>query len=140
MMPGNQADYFSEHQQGTLPGVLDIRWERVAADGVSGGFTVAAQHMAANGFLHAASVIALVDSACGYGCVTALPEGATGFTTIEIKANYLGTAKIGEAVTCAARLAHGGRNTQVWDAEAVNQTTGQTMALFRCTQMVLWPR
>ena len=140
MMNGNQADFFSERQQGTLPGVLDIRWERVAADGVSGGFTVQAQHMAANGFLHAASVIALVDSACGYGCVTALPEGASGFTTLEIKANYLGTARIGEQVTCVARLVHGGRNTQVWDSEAVNQTTGKTMALFRCTQMVLWPR
>ena len=140
MMVGNQADYFTERQQGGLPGVLDIRWQTVAADGVRGDFIVEAKHMAANGFLHAASVIALVDSACGYGCVTALPEGSSGFTTIEIKANYLGTARIGETVVCAARLAHGGRTTQVWDAEAVNQTTGKTMALFRCTQMVLWPR
>ena len=96
--------------------------------------------MAPNGFLHAASVIALVDSACGYACVASLPEGANGFTTIELKANYLGTAKAGEVVTCEARLAHGGRMTQVWDAEAVNATTGKTMALFRCTQMVLWPK
>ena len=140
MMPGNQADFFTERQMGTLPGLLEIQWQSVAADGVSGGFKVDAKHMAPNGFLHAASVIALVDSACGYGCVTALPDGASGFTTVEIKANYLGTAKIGDEVTCEARLVHGGRNTQVWDAEAVNQTTGKTMALFRCTQMVLWPR
>ena len=93
-----------------------------------------------NGFLHAASVIALVDSACGYACVASLPEGASGFTTIELKANYLGSAKEGEVVACTARLVHGGRMTQVWDAEAVNQTTGKTMALFRCTQMVLYPR
>ena len=39
-----------------------------------------------------------------------------------------------------ARLVHGGRMTQVWDAEAVNRTTGKTMALFRCTQMILHPR
>ncbi len=88
----------------------------------------------------AASVVALVDSACGYGCVTALPEGASGFTTIEIKTNYLASARTGETVTCEARLVHSGRTTQVWDAEAVNETTGKTMALFRCTQMVLWPR
>ena len=140
MLEGNQADRFTERQQGTLPGDLSLEWELVSADGVRGGFTVRPGHMAPNGFMHAASVVCLVDSACGYGCVCALPEGATGFTTIEIKTNYLGTAKPGERVNCEARLVHGGRMTQVWDAEAVNGTTGKTIAVFRCTQMVLWPR
>jgi uncharacterized protein (TIGR00369 family) len=72
--------------------------------------------------------------------MASLPEGAGGFTTVEIKTNYLGTAKEGETVACKARLLHGGRMTQVWDAEAVNETTGKTIAAFRCTQMVLWPR
>jgi uncharacterized protein (TIGR00369 family) len=95
-------------------------------------------HIAPNGFLHAASVIALVDSACGYGCLMSLPEGATNFTTIEIKSNFLGTAREG-SVACSARLVHGGRTTQVWDAEAVHENTGKTIALFRCTQLVLYP-
>ncbi|RAK63365.1 PaaI family thioesterase [Phenylobacterium kunshanense] len=140
MMDGNQAAAFQERQRGTLPGELDIEWEEVANGRARGRFVAARKHMAANGFLHAASVVALVDSACGYGCVASLPEGASGFTTIEIKANYLGTAKEGETVACEARLLHGGRMTQVWDAEAVNETTGKTMAVFRCTQMVLYPR
>ena len=140
MMEGNQAKAFEERQRGTLPGELAISWDTVANREAAGRFTVTRMHMAPNGFLHAASVIALVDSACGYACVASLPEGASGFTTIELKANYLGTAKEGETVACAARLAHGGRMTQVWDAEAVNETTGKTMALFRCTQMVLYPR
>jgi 1,4-dihydroxy-2-naphthoyl-CoA hydrolase len=140
MMDGNVAATFQERQKGTLPGELNIQWDEVATGRAAGWFVVAKGHMAANGFLHAASVIALVDSACGYACVASLPDGATGFTTIEIKANYLATAKEGETVACTARLAHGGRMTQVWDAEAVNQTTGKTMALFRCTQMVLYPR
>jgi uncharacterized protein (TIGR00369 family) len=140
MMDGNQAQGFQERQKGTLPGELAIQWDEVATGRAAGWFTVTKGHMAPNGFLHAASVIALVDSACGYACVASLPEGATGFTTIELKANYLGTAKEGETVACTARLVHGGRMTQVWDAEAVNQTTGKTMALFRCTQMVMYPR
>ena len=140
MMQGNVAADFAERQAGTLPGELGIEWEEVAVGRAAGRFTVARRHMAANGFLHAASVIALVDSACGYACVASLPDGATGFTTIEIKSNFLATAKEGETVACTARLVHGGRMTQVWDAEAVNQTTGKTIALFRCTQMVLWPR
>jgi uncharacterized protein (TIGR00369 family) len=140
MMDGNVAAVFQERQKGHLPGDLGIEWDEVATGRAAGRFTVTKGHMAPNGFLHAASVIALVDSACGYACVASLPVGATGFTTIELKTNFLGTAKEGETVACTARLAHAGRMTQVWDAEAVNQTTGKTMALFRCTQMVLWPR
>ncbi|MBS0331269.1 MAG: PaaI family thioesterase [Proteobacteria bacterium] len=140
MMDGNMAAEFAERQTGKLPGELGIRWDEVANGRASGWFEVEERHMAPNGFLHAASVIALVDSACGYGCLASVPDGASGFTTIELKANYLGTARIGEVVECKARLAHGGRMTQVWDAEAVNRTTGKTMALFRCTQMVLYPK
>jgi len=140
MMEGNQAATFTARQQGMLPGELALEWEVVANGEAKGRFTAQQKHMAPNGFLHAASVICLVDSACGYACMASLPEGATGFTTIELKANYLGTAKVGEVVSCVARLVHGGRMTQVWDAEAVNETTGKTMALFRCTQMVLWPK
>jgi uncharacterized protein (TIGR00369 family) len=131
---------FQQRQQGALPGELGMQWEEVAEGRAAGRFVVEGKHMAPNGFLHAASVIALVDSACGYACVASLPDGATGFTTIEIKANYLSTARVGETVSCHARLVHGGRMTQVWDAEAVNDTTGKTIAVFRCTQMVLWPK
>src|SRR6185503_12430318 len=104
MLDGNQADYFTEQQQGHLPGELAIEWAEVATGRASGRFTVTQKHMAPNGFVHAASVIALVDSACGYACVCSLPDGATGFTTIELKANYLGTAKEGDTVACTARL------------------------------------
>lgn len=95
-------------------------------------------HMAPNGFLHAASVIALADTAAGYGRVAHLPDGAQGFTTIELKSNFLGSAQRGR-LEAKATLAHGGRSTQVWDAPVTDQT-GKTLALFRCTQMVLWPK
>lgn len=140
MMEGNQAEAFARRQEGMLPGELGLEWQEVASGRAAGRFTVAKKHMAPNGFLHAASVITLVDSACGYACLASLPESASGFTTVELKTNFLGTAKEGEVVACTARLVHGGRMTQVWDAEAVNETTGKTMAVFRCTQMVLYPR
>jgi uncharacterized protein (TIGR00369 family) len=140
MLEGNQAALFTERQQRTLPGVLGIAWDEVANGRARGRFTVETQHMAANGYLHAASVVALLDTASGYACLASLPEGASGFTTIELKTNYLGTAKVGETVACEARLLHGGRMTQVWDAQAINEATGKTIAAFRCTQMVLYPR
>jgi len=95
--------------------------------------------MAPNGFLHAASVIALADTSCGYGCVALLPEGARGFTTIELKSNFVGTAREG-AIYCRATPVHVGRTTQVWDAVVTVEGTDTRIALFRCTQMVLWPK
>jgi uncharacterized protein (TIGR00369 family) len=82
-------------------------------------------------------VVALADSASGFGCLTCLPDGATGFTTAELKANFIGTAREG-GVRCRAHLAHGGRTTQVWDAEVTRETDGRTIALFRCTQILLY--
>jgi uncharacterized protein (TIGR00369 family) len=140
MLEGNQAAMFAQRQKGTLPGDLALEWEVVETGRAKGAFTVTGGHMAPNGFMHAASMVCLVDSACGYACVASLPEGASGFTTIELKTNFLGTARPGERVSCEARLVHGGRMTQVWDAEAVNESTGKTIAVFRCTQMVLWPK
>ena len=95
--------------------------------------------MAPNGYLHAASVVALADTSCGYGCRAALPEGAKGFTTIELKANFLGTARDG-AILCRATPLHLGRTTHVWDAQVTVEASGAPVARFRCTQMILWPK
>ncbi len=133
------TDTLTERQQGHLPDLPGLSWDQAERGLVRGRFKVTPHHMAPNGFLHAASVIALVDSACGYGCVISMPEGGTSFTTIELKANFLGTARDG-TVICEARLVHGGRTTQVWDAEARHEETGKLIALFRCTQMVLYPK
>jgi len=92
--------------------------------------------LAPHEFLHAGAVVTLADTAAGYGCLVSLPAGATSFTTIELKANFLGTARDGR-IECDATLAHGGRTTQVWDA--IVRHEGKTIALFRCTQLVLYP-
>ena len=129
----------TERQKNHLPDLLGLQWLEARPGLVRGRFDVKPHHLAPNGFLHAASVIALADSASGYGCVISLPPGATGFTTIELKSNFLGTALNG-GVSCIAELTHGGRTTQVWDAVVTNESNGKTMALFRCTQMILYPK
>jgi 1,4-dihydroxy-2-naphthoyl-CoA hydrolase len=139
----SEIDYIAgltERQKGHLPDHLNLEWLEARPGFVRGRFTAQLHHMAPNGFLHAASVIAMADSACGYGCVISLPAGASGFTTIELKSNFLGTARVGEGVACTAKLFHGGRTTQVWDAEVTNEISGKPMALFRCTQMLLYPK
>ena len=92
---------------------------------------------APNDFLHAATVVALADSCCGMGCAVSLPEGATGFTTIELKTNFVRTARPGDALRCVAQLVHGGRKTQVWDAIVRRESDDGDVALFRCTQFLI---
>ncbi|WP_269715661.1 PaaI family thioesterase [Caulobacter sp. NIBR2454] len=139
MSENDFSQQLTQGQAGSLPDLLGLEWIEARRGYVKGRFAVKQHHMAPNGFLHAASVIALADSACGYGCVVSLPEGATSFTTIELKSNFLGTARDG-GVAVEATLVHGGRMTQVWDAVVTHEETGKTIAMFRCTQMVLHPR
>jgi len=120
-----------------LPGHLGIVFLKVAPGEVHAELPVVQHLMAPNGFLHAGSVVTLADSCAGYGCIASLPEGATGFTTIELKSNHLGTAREG-TIACVATAVHLGKTTQVWDAVVTNKDTGKTIALFRCTQMVIY--
>jgi uncharacterized protein (TIGR00369 family) len=130
-------EHFNSLQQGTLPGMLGVNVTALGEDGLHATMAITPAHMAPNGFLHAASIVALADTCCGYGCLSRLPQGASGFTTIELKSNHLGTALQG-SLACHARPVHLGRTTQVWDATV--SANGKTLALFRCTQMVLWPK
>ncbi len=119
-----------------FPGLLGIEFPAADAGRVSARLALEEKHMAPNGYLHAGTVVGFADSACGYGCILNLPDGATGFTTIELKTNFLRSAQAGATIDCEAYLVHGGRTTQLWDA-TVTDEEGRTMALFRCTQLVL---
>lgn len=132
-------DYFNKFGAACLPGLLGIVITRVSASEVRSELAVTPSLMAPNGFLHAGSVVTLADTSAGYGCVATLPEGAIGFTTIELKSNHLGTTRDG-TVDCTATAVHLGRTTQVWDAVVTHRESGKTLALFRCTQMVLYAK
>ena len=121
-----------------LPGRLGVEVLAVEPDEVRVRLAIEEHHLAPNGFLHAGTVITLADTASGYGTVRNLPDRAVGFTTIEIKSNFLGTALEGD-LTCVARPVHKGRTTHVWDAEVTSASTRRTIALFRCTQLILYP-
>ena len=124
---------------GTLPGLFGLEIAAQDDGRITSRMAVRPEFLAPNGYLHAASVIALADTTCGFGTMRHKPEAAQGFTTIELKCNYLGTVRDG-AVGCEATLIHGGRQTQVWDARVFDEANGKTIALFRCTQMILYPR
>jgi uncharacterized protein (TIGR00369 family) len=119
-----------------LPGLLGIEITVVEPGIMGAELEVRPELAAPNGYLHAATVVALADTCCGYGSMANLPEGATGFTTIELKASFVGTATSGR-IACRAELAHGGRTTQLWQAEVTHDS--KVIAHFSCTQLVLYP-
>jgi 1,4-dihydroxy-2-naphthoyl-CoA hydrolase len=130
--------HFNQLGEAGLPGYLGIEFTQVSEASVQASLAVRPAVMAPNGFLHAGAVVSLADTACGYGCRINLSPQATGFTTIELKSNHLGTARDG-TIDCTATPVHRGRTTQVWDAVVTHRETGKTIALFRCTQLVLYP-
>lgn len=132
-------DELNARGAGFLPGLLGIEFTAAEGTVLRSRLAIRPEHLASNGYLHAATVIALADTTCGYGTFVNRPPGIENFTTIELKSNFLGTARAG-AIACEGRLAHGGRTTQVWDATVTDETTGATIALFRCTQLLLQPR
>jgi uncharacterized protein (TIGR00369 family) len=125
--------------QGYLPGLIGIEFISIEPGRLRSRLALRPELLAPNGYLHAATVIALADTTCGYGTITDLPSGAENFTTIELKSNFLNTAREG-GIACVATRIHSGRTTQVWDAQVTDETSGKTMALFRCTQLILYPR
>jgi acyl-coenzyme A thioesterase PaaI-like protein len=168
--------------KGHLPGLIGMEVVALDADGITLRLPVRPELLAPNGYLHAATVVALADTTCGYGTMVMLPHGATaqggagaraagatlerdagasgrgrrhplrwpipfgaprptlrgatGFTTIELKTNFVGTARDG-VILCRGSAVHLGRSTQVWDATVTAEDSGRAIAVFRCTQMIL---
>ncbi|TMH53510.1 MAG: PaaI family thioesterase [Betaproteobacteria bacterium] len=127
LRPDATLDKFVNRGVGRLPGLIGVRFTAVAENRIDAELDIRPELLAPNGYLHAATVIALADTACGYGCLAHLPTGAENFTTVELKSNFLGTA------------VHLGNATQVWDAMVTDRVRGRKVALFRCTQLILWP-
>lgn len=133
------SDQLTQFGAASLPGLLGIVILSASLEEVHAELPVRPGVMAPNGYLHAGSIVSLADTCAGYGCIANLPAGASGFTTIELKSNHLGTARDG-VIECRARPVHLGRTTQVWDAVVTHRETGKTLALFRCTQLLLYPK
>lgn len=135
------VEELNKHSGENLPGLMGVEAVSLSENSLTSRMILRKVHFAPNAYLHAASVIALADTTCGYATVAHLPEGAYSFTTIELKSNHLGTVRgEGAVVNCIATAQHLGGNTQVWDAVVSDAATGKKIAIFRCTQMILWPK
>ncbi len=136
LSPEDLAVLMNRRAEGYLPALLGFTLTWVSRQCVRARMAIERHHLAPNEYLHAASVITLADTVCGFATIVNLPEGSGGFTTIELKTNFLGTSREG-VILCEGTPAHIGRRTMVWDARVWDEKTGKDLALFRCTQMIL---
>lgn len=136
---GFSPEHFNSLNNVFLPTHLGIRVVAVESGRITAELDVEQHHRAPNGYLHAGAIVTLADTAAGYGCVASLPEGARNFTTIELKSNFLSTVTEG-TIVCVAEAVHSGRTTQLWDVVVTDKQNGKKLALFRCTQMIIYPR
>ena len=132
-------EQLNEADRDNLPGLLGIEVTAVRKGRLEAKLEVSGKHRALNGYLHAGTIITLADSGAGYGCMTNLPDGASGFTTIELKSNHMATVSEG-VIRCESECLHAGRTTQVWESRVFAEATGKTLAKFTCTQLILYPR
>lgn len=131
------ADFFNQLSQGHFPGELGIYIDEVSEGKLLASMNVEKRLFAPNGFLHAGSIVTLADTLAGYAVVSHLPEKATSFTTLELKSNFLGAAREGTLIA-EAIPEHLGRTTQVWSVAVKSKETGKKIAVFSCTQLVLY--
>ena len=130
-------ELLNEMGKGQLTDRLGIEITHIGDRTISAQMSVEPFLLAPNGFLHAGSVVTLADSCAGIGCALNLPQGATGFTTVELKSNHMGTCRDG-VIECTASAVHSGRTTQVWDATVKDKQRDKVIVLFRCTQVILY--
>jgi uncharacterized protein (TIGR00369 family) len=138
-MSDPKSEFWTKRGAGTLPGHLGLEVVAIEPGRAHLRMAIRPHHLAPNSYLHAGSIVTLADTACGYGCIESLPNGAENFTTVELKSNFFGTLREG-ALACEATLVHGGRTTQVWDAIVTDEATGKKLAAFRCTQLIIYAR
>jgi uncharacterized protein (TIGR00369 family) len=121
----------------SLPELLGIKLDNVGDRKLTTSLKIANHHLnPAHTSCHAATIVALADTACGWGCVSHLPEGAAAFTTVDLNCNLLRATTSG-LIQCEATMLHGGRTTQIWDA-IITDETGKKIAAFRCTELILY--
>ena len=140
LRPEITLDLLNHRGDGRLPGligfrVIDLEDGLLAAELDIRPESAGAQRLPARGHR---------DRACRHRVRLRLPRasaaGAQNFTTVELKANFFcDRARRHDRAQSRGR-SHLGNTTQVWDAEVTRKADGRQIALFRCTQIVLWPK
>lgn len=129
--------YFNNISKGHFPALLGITITNIEEGKMTAEMPIKKELFAPNGFIHAGSIVTFADTIAGYSTIAHLPEGAKSFTTLELKSNFMRAAKEG-CLICESQVEHSGRTTQVWSVTINHKQTQKKIAIFTCTQLILY--
>jgi len=129
--------FFNDLSKGHFPELLGIKITKVEEGNLTASMSIEKKFYAPNGFLHGGSLVSFADTVAGYASISHLPENGKSFTTLELKTNFLKAKREG-TLTCECIAEHLGRTTQVWRVNISDQDSDKKIAVFSCTQMILY--
>jgi 1,4-dihydroxy-2-naphthoyl-CoA hydrolase len=133
----DSAGAMNELVSGRFAALVGVEFVSVTAEEAVSRLVLRKELSNTRGVVHAGALVAMADTTCGAGCIAALPDGSSGFLTVELKSNFV--AGVGEGVLrCIARPRHRGRSTQLWEAVIESEENGRPVAFFGCTQLILY--
>lgn len=130
-------EYFNNLSKGHFPELLGIEIIHVEEGKMQAEMAVKKEYFAPNGFLHAGSIVTFADTIAGYSSMAHLPENGKSFTTLEFKSNFVRAIREGK-LKCECLAEHLGRTTQVWRVIVSDAKSSKKVALFSCTQLILY--
>lgn len=88
------------------------------------------------GILHGGATISLAESVAGVGSnnICAYDERSYG---MQISANHISSAQVGDTVRARGSLIHKGHSTHVWDVNVISETTGKLISSIRVTNAIV---
>ena len=117
---------------------LGIKITKVNKKGAVAKLKVSKAIMAPNALIHGGAITSLADTACGFGTMYHLKKDQM-FATIELKTNFISAVQRG-IIVCEATLIHKGKTLHVWDSKIFEEKSLKVIALFRCTQMIIYQK
>jgi len=132
-------EFVNNGDHDNLPGYLGIVAVEIGKEYAILEMPLRPSHLNILRSVHGGSIVSLADTTAGYATYANLPEKAEGFTTLELKCNFIRGVGKG-TLQCRTDCIHKGNKTQVWDATVIEKSTGKKIAEFRCTQFILYPR
>ena len=131
------VEYFNNISKDHFPEMLGIVITHLEEGKMNAKMSVRKEFFAPNDFLHAGSIVTFADTVAGYSTIAHLPEKGKSFTTLEVKSNFIKAIKKG-TLYCECTAEHIGRTTQVWRVVVSDMESKKKIAVFSCTQLILY--
>lgn len=123
---------FTKHQ---LPETLGIEITEVSDNSVSGELVVDERHLRPGKIMNGGVSLVLIETLGSVSSCLFIDLKSQNSFGIQVNANHISVAKLGDKLTAKSSIVHIGRTTQIWDVTITNQM-GMLVSSGRITMLV----